>query len=148
MFGMSLAFIAMTSFIVYNAFTEQYRHVMTIFGIVDPAIKRELVLNDIFIRNGIAIALFFVLFIAAFFYVVFRATHRFFGPLISIERFVGGIIDGDYTQRIVIRRKDELQSLVLRLNEMAATLEKRHGSRVGNVPERRKSSSTPSREVS
>ena len=137
--GACLAFIVITSWMVYSAFSEQYQQVMTIFGIVDQSNKYELIVNDVFIGNALRITAFFVSFIGVIFYVVFRATHKFYGPLVSIERFVKEIMRGDYTQRIVIRRGDELQKLVLSLNQMAETLEKRHGSRTGELPERRKS---------
>ena len=133
-----LAFIVITSWMVYSAFSEQYQQVMTIFGIVDQSNKYELIVNDVFLGNAMRLTAFFISFIGLIFYVVFRATHKFYGPLIGIRRFVKEIVRGDYTQRIVIRRGDELHDLVLKLNEMAETLEKRHGSRVGGVPERRK----------
>jgi signal transduction histidine kinase len=56
-------------------------------------------------------------------------THRYYGPLVSIERFVDDMTQGRYGQRVKIRQKDELQRLTDKLNDMASALEKRHGSK-------------------
>jgi nitrate/nitrite-specific signal transduction histidine kinase len=77
-------------------------------------------------------------FVATLFFVVFRSTHKYYGPLVSIDRFVKRVAQGDYTARVVIRRKDELQDLAQSLNNLAEELERRHGPRVGAFQDRRK----------
>ncbi|MFC1590500.1 HAMP domain-containing protein [Candidatus Omnitrophota bacterium] len=43
-------------------------------------------------------------------------SHRIAGPLFRIERSLGEIGKGDYTKRIVLRKKDELKSLAESIN--------------------------------
>jgi uncharacterized protein YacL len=126
--GISLGFIAIAAGLFVVAFTEQYRHVMNIFNIIDPNQQWELVTNDVFKTNAIRIGLVFIMYIVVMFLVVFRLTHRYYGPLVSIERFVEYMCLGEYHRRLGIRDRDELQSLVVKLNSMAALLEKRHSS--------------------
>lgn len=126
--SISIGFIAITAGLFVIAFTEQYRHVMNIFNVIDPSQQWELVTNDVFKTNAIRIGIVFVMYIFVIFLVVFRLTHRYYGPLVSIERFIEAMNMGEYHKRLGIRDKDELQELVGKLNEMASTLEKRHGS--------------------
>ncbi len=133
---LSLAFVIITGLLVVNAFMEQYQHVMEIFQVVDPRFKWELVTNDVFATNVVRIVAVLVTYVAVLFAVVFRATHKYYGPLVSIERFVQEISNGDYTRRVVIRRGDELEDLTLLLNEMAQILQDRHGAKVGDADRR------------
>lgn len=126
--GLSLAFVLATSALVTLAFTQQYQHLMGIFNIIDTKSQMELITNDIFEKNAIRIALLFVAFMGLMLFVVFKLTHRYYGPLVSIERFVEEITDGQYNRRVKIRKGDELQRLVDKLNQMAATLESKHRS--------------------
>lgn len=126
--GISVAFLAVCAFMFVTAFTEQYQHVMGIFNVVDPNMKWELVTNDVFKTNAIRIGILFAVYTVTLFVVVFRLTHRYYGPLVSIERFVGQIAAGDYRRRAKIRDKDELHGLVEKLNHMADQIERRHGS--------------------
>jgi nitrate/nitrite-specific signal transduction histidine kinase len=93
----------------------------------------------VFYTNISRVGALLVTFIVVLFVVVFRSTHKYYGPLVSIERFVDQIAEGDYSKRVVIRRSDELQRLAARLNLMAQKLEERHGVLV----ERRRSASSP-----
>jgi signal transduction histidine kinase len=101
---------------------------MSIFNITDAKDQLELVTNDIFYRNAIKIAVLLIGYVIGMFVLVFKLTHRYYGPLVSIERFIDEIAKGKYKNRVKIRQKDELQRLADRLNDMAASLEKRHGS--------------------
>lgn len=121
--AMSLAFVFLTSGMFLYAFSEQYKHVMSIFNITDMAAQMELITNDIFYRNARLIGGFFAIFLAFELWVIFRLTHRYYGPLVSIERFVDQITQGDFTKRVLIRKKDELHRLVEKLNTMADALE-------------------------
>ncbi len=127
--GFSLAFVVATSAMFLLAFYQQYQHLMGIFNITDSKSQMELVTNDIFYSNIIRIALVFVIFIGVTFLMVFRMTHRYYGPLVSIERFVDEMTTGQYSKRVKIRKGDELQRLTDKLNLMAESLEKRHGSK-------------------
>ena len=125
---LSVIFVVMTSGMFLYAFHQQYSHVMSIFNIADMSSQMELITNDIFLKNVQIIGIFFVLFIGVELWVVFWLTHRYYGPLVSIERFVEQVTAGQYDRRVIIRRKDELHRLVKKLNDMANALEKRHPS--------------------
>lgn len=125
--GISVAFVGVCAYMFVNAFTEQYQHVMGIFNVVDPNLKWELVTNDVFATNAKRIGALFAAFIGILFFVVFRLTHRYYGPLVSIERFIDQFASGDYKRRCKIREKDELHALVAKLNRMADAIEQRHG---------------------
>ncbi len=124
--GLSIAFVIVTSAMFLFAFYQQYEHLMGIFNITDMKAKMELVTNDIFFANAVRIGLVFVVFIGLMFALVFRLTHRYYGPLVSIERFIDEMTQGQYNRRVKIRKGDELQRLTEKLNNMAATLEKKH----------------------
>ncbi len=125
--GVSVAFLGVCAYMFVEAFTEQYRHVMAIFNVVDPTKRWELVTNDVFRTNAIRIGALFVLYIVTLFTMVFRLTHRYYGPLVSIERFIEHFANGDYRRRAKIRDKDELHGLVTKLNHMADQIQARHG---------------------
>ena len=125
--GVSVAFVGICALMFVIAFNDQYNHVMGIFHVVDPNIQWELVTNDVFYTNAIRIGAMLALFITVMLIMVFKLTHRYYGPLVSIERFVEHVTAGDYSVRCKIREKDELHDLVVKLNEMADVLEKRHG---------------------
>lgn len=124
--GISIGFVIATSAMFLFAFYQQYQHLMGIFNITDMKTQMELVTNDIFYANVARIAALFVGFIVLMFWVVFKLTHRYYGPLVSIERFVDEITEGDYARRVKIRKGDELQRLTDKLNRMATALESRH----------------------
>ena len=50
-------------------------------------------------------------------------THRVYGPLVAIKRFIGDLGEGNFAGRLQIRKKDELQDLVESLNRLAERLE-------------------------
>ena len=124
----TLGFIVVAGYFYLQAFQEQYAHVMEIFGVVEEATKEQVVVNDIFLRNRIKLAVVFVVYVGLMFWVIFRSTHKYYGPLVSIERFVKQMKAGNYSQRVSIRKGDELGRLVESLNEMATCLQKRHGN--------------------
>jgi HAMP domain-containing protein len=125
--GASLAFVVLIAAMFVYAFYQQYQHLMGIFNITDARDQLQLVTNDIFYSNAIKIGLMLFLYMAGMFFLVFKLTHRYYGPLVSIERFIDEIAKGKYKNRVKIRQRDELQRLANRLNEMATALEKRHG---------------------
>jgi len=125
--GISVAFVVACAAMFVVAFREQYAHVMSIFNVVDPSRQWDVVTNEVFRTNAIRIGVMFIGYLVILFGVVFRLTHRYYGPLVSIERFVNQLTEGKYDKRAVIRNKDELQRLVNRLNRLAENLERRHG---------------------
>lgn len=130
--AMTMAFVTVAGIMFVAAFTEQYTHVMNIFQVVDPNLRWELVTNDVFYTNAIRLGVLFVTFIGLMMAVIFKMTHRVYGPLVSIDRFLGQISEGQYGRRVHLRAKDDLQKLAAKLNEMAEALERRHGQVVPN----------------
>ena len=51
-------------------------------------------------------------------------SHRFAGPIFRLERELERIGQGDFSQRVHFRRKDELKSVAERLNRVLDTVEK------------------------
>ena len=133
----TFSFVLVAGYFYRQAFEEQYAHVMEIFDVVEEATQEEVVVNDIFLKNRIKLAAVFIIFIAVMFTVIFRMTHKYNGPLVSIERFVQQIKDGHYDKRVSIRKGDELVRLTELLNSMAETLESRHGEKSGEADRRR-----------
>ncbi len=125
--GLSAAFVGVSAYMFVNAFVEQYQHVMGIFNVVDTKLQWELVTNDVFRSNAIRIGVMFTVFMVVMLAMLIRLTHRYYGPLVSIERFVDQFSAGDYKLRCRIRDKDELHDLVSKLNAMAEKMEQRHG---------------------
>lgn len=58
-------------------------------------------------------------------------THKVYGPLVSIHRFVKSLRGGDYSARLQLRPSDELQELATDLNDLAETLERRQKGEKG-----------------
>ena len=125
----SVAFVIALGWLIASAFYEQYQQVIDLFQVADSA---ALVQNDLFFRNGGVIALTLVMFVITMLFVVVRRTHRMYGPIASIMRFVNEMKRGNYAVRIHVREKDDFQALVGRLNELAEILLKRHGIHVIN----------------
>jgi HAMP domain-containing protein len=125
--GASIAFVFLVAAMFVYTFYQQYQHLMGIFNITDARDQLQLVTNDIFYHNAIKIGLLLLGYIVGMFVLVFKLTHRYYGPLVSIERFIDEVARGKYKNRVKIRQNDELQRLATRLNDMASSLEKRHG---------------------
>ena len=136
-----VAFLIIAGGLFHNSFLEQYENVLAIFEVTDPGMKWEVISNDIYESNLTKLAILFAAFIAVLLSVVFRMTHKYYGPLVSIERFAESIRQGKYYERVAIRKGDELLELVDQLNNMANELERKHGSLVnesGETVRRRK----------
>lgn len=58
-------------------------------------------------------------FVATTFYVAVHYTHKIYGPLVSINRFIDEMVDGRSPSKLALRDGDELQDLVLKLNVLA-----------------------------
>ncbi|MCB9229017.1 MAG: hypothetical protein H6618_05340 [Deltaproteobacteria bacterium] len=127
MIGTSFAFILASGIMFWNAFDDQYTQLISIFSVVDPEELWELRLNTVFETNAIRILLFFLIFMTVTFSIAVSLTHRYYGPLVSIDRFIDDLIRGKYSSRIHVRSKDELQDLAKKLNQLAEVLE-RQGS--------------------
>lgn len=69
----------------------------------------------------LAIALLAVFFVVTTLWCAARYTHQFYGPLVSIRRFLDTLLRGEETAAIKIRKTDQLQDIVLRLNKLLIT---------------------------
>ena len=67
---------------------------------------------------GIAVALL-VVFIGLTFYISAKYTHRIYGPLVSIHRFLDEMLEGKVPQPLNLRESDQLQDLAEKLNQIA-----------------------------
>ena len=69
------------------------------------------------------------LFVAMFFVAIIcvgisiLASHRIAGPVFRMIRFLGKVTAGDYSQRIHLRKKDELKDLAEAINKLVDKLE-------------------------
>lgn len=118
-----LSFVVLLGWLYARAFREQYQQVIDIFSVVDTG---ALVSNEIFIRNALIIGATLLGLVLSTIFVVVRRTHKMYGPMVSIQRFVSELARGNYAARIAIRESDDFQSLVDRLNKLAETLHERH----------------------
>jgi nitrate/nitrite-specific signal transduction histidine kinase len=118
-------FLILSLLLVLYSFVEQYQQLMDLFHVVDKSSKWELVLNDVFISNISWIGLLYCSFTMVLFTLVFKLTHRYYGPLVAITRFIKQMRSGDYSQRITLRKNDELQELARDLNLLAEDLQKK-----------------------
>jgi HAMP domain-containing protein len=125
----SLTFLVCAASTIFYAFFKQYEHVMEIFNVVDPSIRWELVTNDIFQQNAKILVALCVTYIGILFTVVFKMTHKIYGPLVGIERFVDQLTESEFRRRVTIRRGDELERLAGKLNRLAESLERRYGAK-------------------
>ena len=51
------------------------------------------------------------------------ASHRIAGPVFRMIRFLGNVTNGDYSQRLCLRKKDELKDLAESINRLVDKLE-------------------------
>jgi len=67
----------------------------------------------------IIVGLMVLAFVATTFYVAVHYTHKIYGPLISIHRFIDEMLDGRAPTKLALRDGDELQDLASKLNILA-----------------------------
>jgi len=123
----SLLFSALFAYFFLRAFLEQYQQVFEWFNVVDAESQTAMLDNEVFIRNGYILAATIVAFVLTTLYVVVRRTHRMYGPMISMMRYVAELKKGNYAVRIHIRERDDFHNFVAELNALAEELQARHG---------------------
>lgn len=57
-------------------------------------------------------------FIATTLYVAISYTHKFYGPMISINRFLDDVLEGKKPGLLALREGDQLQELANKLNQL------------------------------
>jgi hypothetical protein len=140
--ALSVVFVCFASYLIYGALTAQYQQVMDIFQVVDASKQWELTTNDVFKSSALKIILLFSVYILALMGVVLRFTHKIYGPLVSIERYIDRVSAGHYRDRVKTRDHDDLQTLVGKLNVLAEQLETRHGGNERRSNNRREPDTT------
>jgi hypothetical protein len=126
--GISLIFIGIAGFILVQSFLDQYEHVMEIFKIVDPEGQWALVTNEIFYKNLQHLSVALIGYMILMFYVVFKLTHRYYGPIVALTRILQELKSGNYKARVHLRQKDEFQNLATELNLLAEHLDSKYPS--------------------
>jgi HAMP domain-containing protein len=123
--AITLSFLVICSLILVNSFIEQYRHVLTIFNVVDPRLRWEFIADEIFYANIFRLVVCFSIFALVLFSTVFKLTHRFYGPIVALKRTLVELNNGNYATRVRLRKKDELQEIASGLNTLAESLERK-----------------------
>ena len=79
---------------------------------------------------GIAMTLLIELLLAIpiLYYLGIRQTHRVVGPLKRMMRAIEAIGQGDFSQRLILRKGDVLEELAQTINRMAESLQKKFSS--------------------
>lgn len=129
--SVSVLFAGIFAYLFLDAFREQYEQVFALFQVAD---QTEVLHNDIFLKNRIKIVTAILTFVCITLWVVVRRTHRMYGPMISMMRFVSELKRGNYAIRINIRQRDDFQNFVSELNALAAELQKKHGVPANSTP--------------
>ena len=134
--GLSSLFLLIMAYMIVSAFMAQYQQLMELYDVTDEGAKYTLITNDVFMGNIIYLSFAYFFYIVVLFYTVFKITHRFYGPTVAINRFTKQMEEGNYAFRLNLRKGDELQNVAGYLNQMAETLQKRHGVSKQEQPEK------------
>lgn len=94
---------------------------------VDP-LQLQLALSEQLRTHTMRVVLLFPVLGLGAMYFALRLTHRFLGPQVPMQRHIRALIDANYRSSCNLRKGDELQELAASLNELATTLEQRHGT--------------------
>ena len=78
-----------------------------------------------FITMAVTLLFELILAIPIIFYVGIRQSHRVVGPMNRLKQTLAAIAQGDFSQRIVLRRGDALEDLAKSINQMAESLAQR-----------------------
>ncbi len=87
-----------------------------------------MITNEVFYQNAFWLAGVYILYAILLLVLVFKLTHRYYGPLVAVKRFLNILIEGEYSSRISLRKNDELKDIAAKLNELAQALEEKHGN--------------------
>lgn len=123
---LSLIFMIVCFAIFFKVTYEQYASVMEIFKVVEASSKIDLIANKTVVHGLYQIGGLLILYVLITLFMSVRLSHRIYGPLVSIHAFLDQLIEGDFSNRVNLRKKDELKELVDKLNRLADTLEKKN----------------------
>ena len=80
-------------------------------------------LVDIFKRVNLSLAVNMIFVVMFCIGVGIIFSHRIAGPIERMKKFLEAVSEGDYSQRIVLRKKDELKDLSEAMNKLVEKLE-------------------------
>ncbi len=124
----SLGFTCLAGLMIFQALQEQYQQVMEIFTVVDPSKQWSLLLNNVFLSNIVKLGLLFGGYLVLLFGVIISKTHKVYGPLVGVERFLDYMVQGNYWARVKVRKGDDLKNLAVKLNMLAENLQAQYGA--------------------
>jgi len=84
--------------------------------------------NRIFVEHLATAGIVSIIFIVVMMTAIIVYTHRIYGAIFNIRKFVGDLSAGAYDSRCKLRKGDDLQELANDLNLLAAKLEAQHGA--------------------
>jgi methyl-accepting chemotaxis protein len=122
--GLGIITIYIVFFLYYLASTIEE---LSIAYAVSPEVTASLG-RAIFIAS-VATIIFSAVLAIVMFLAGIALSHRIFGPIVPIKRTLEAIRDGNYSARGSLRKRDEFQDVMDLINDVAANLEKRHGSK-------------------
>ena len=122
----SSVFLAVIFSVFANEFSDNYHKLHGTFD-QENMVSWQAATVTVIQENAGTLLLTVGLYLASLFYVVFKLTHRIYGPMVPIHRFIDAVVEGDYSVRLQLRRKDELKDLSDNLNRLVAALAERHG---------------------
>lgn len=102
-----------TIFALSQAYTIDAEILEAIQKSLSSALKMGVVLSAIGIGSGVFLSI--------------RLTHKLYGPMVAIRRFLTELGNGNYKARLTLRQGDDLLDLRDALNQLAESLEKKHG---------------------
>jgi len=113
-FDWTLRFLVLTIIFALFIGFEVY---ITMWPVISPLIPKFLMSH---VTYQICYRLLFfsipIIFVIGVFVIVF--THRFAGPLYRLELTLDRVIQGEDVEPIILRKNDELQDLIMKINEL------------------------------
>lgn len=121
--AINIAFLVAMIFVITSGFFAQYTLLLQKTTPAEHTVYD--ILMEVFIRHTIALSVVFLLFIIVLMGAVVVYTHRIYGAVINLRRFISDLTHGHYDKRCQLRASDELQELATDLNLLAESLQSR-----------------------
>lgn len=109
------------TYLIYSQVLKAFNEVGTSF---DPYLIQDVVLKSFIHASlwGLSMCLFVVGGSASIWVMI--VTHRYEGPIIRINQYIKNIIEGKKVEKLIVRRSDEVDSLVNSVNDLITHLHK------------------------
>ncbi len=114
----SLLILGTFGYYIYDIFATLQEH----FKLTND--ESAVTLAKLSVPLGLAAGIL-VVFIGLTLYVAAKYTHRIYGPLVSIHRFLDEMLEGKVPQPLNLRESDQLQDLAQKLNQVAKNVAKK-----------------------